>query len=247
MKRAGFTLIELMIVIAIIATIAAIAIPALISAQRSSNERNASASFKSIATAESDFRGNDRDGNQVNDFWTGDVCGLCIIRPLDGTMALMADIPSNGIRLIESAVAGADADTATSFPQYTSQLTAPNRPFTLFGAKAGYVYFAAQADGIVAPPLRTDTDTTAVYGNVHNFDRFAFFVVPTAINVGKLAYAMAQDATIYKLPLNQGYLSNWVGGALMSSIAPVSTGDPAGLDLKNFPTNPGAQGYSKMD
>src|SRR6516165_7868464 len=76
MKRRGFTLIELMIVIAIIAIIAAIAIPGLLSSQRASNERNASTSLKTITAAQADFRANDRDGNHVNDFWTADVKGL---------------------------------------------------------------------------------------------------------------------------------------------------------------------------
>ncbi|HUR39322.1 MAG TPA: prepilin-type N-terminal cleavage/methylation domain-containing protein, partial [Planctomycetota bacterium] len=47
----GFTLIELMIVIAIIAIIAAIAIPGLLSSQRASNERNASTSLKTLTSA----------------------------------------------------------------------------------------------------------------------------------------------------------------------------------------------------
>jgi prepilin-type N-terminal cleavage/methylation domain-containing protein len=63
----GFTLIELMIVIAIIA---AIAIPGLLSSQRASNERSASTSLKTLSTAEAEFRANDRDWNHVNDFWT---------------------------------------------------------------------------------------------------------------------------------------------------------------------------------
>ncbi|HVR83252.1 MAG TPA: type II secretion system protein, partial [Planctomycetota bacterium] len=75
-KKGGFTLIELMIVIAIIAIIAAIAIPGLLSSQRASNERNASTSLKTLTSAEADFRANDRDWNHVNDFWTGDVKGL---------------------------------------------------------------------------------------------------------------------------------------------------------------------------
>ena len=74
--RKGFTLIELMIVIAIIAVIAAIAIPGLLAAQRSSNERNASTSLKTITTAQADFRSNDRDGNRTMDFWTLDVYAL---------------------------------------------------------------------------------------------------------------------------------------------------------------------------
>src|SRR5438093_367005 len=45
-------------------------------AQGASNERNASATLKSFASAEADFRANDRDNNRVNDFWVADVSGL---------------------------------------------------------------------------------------------------------------------------------------------------------------------------
>src|SRR5882672_5751890 len=96
----GFTLIELMIVIAIIAIIAAIAIPGLLSSQRASNERNASTSLKTLTSAEADFRANDRDWNHVNDFWTGDVSGLHYVKSA-GT--------GKEVRLIEEAFANADA------------------------------------------------------------------------------------------------------------------------------------------
>src|SRR6188472_3044327 len=72
----GFTVMEVLIVIVIIAIIAAIAIPGLISSQRSSYERNAATSLKTVMVAEHDFRANDREGNRVNDFWTGDLKGL---------------------------------------------------------------------------------------------------------------------------------------------------------------------------
>jgi prepilin-type N-terminal cleavage/methylation domain-containing protein len=55
-KVLGFTLIELMIVIAIIAIIAAIAIPGLLRARISANEGSASASLRSIASAQEQFR-----------------------------------------------------------------------------------------------------------------------------------------------------------------------------------------------
>jgi hypothetical protein len=43
---------------------------------RASNERNVMTTLKALTSDEGDFRANDRDGNGVNDFWTGDVAGL---------------------------------------------------------------------------------------------------------------------------------------------------------------------------
>ncbi|HEX7902222.1 MAG TPA: hypothetical protein VF950_30965 [Planctomycetota bacterium] len=56
--------------------LAAIIVPGLLSSQRASNERSAAALLKVITSAEADFRGNDRDKNGVQDFWTKDVAGL---------------------------------------------------------------------------------------------------------------------------------------------------------------------------
>lgn len=49
--RRGFTLVEIMIVVAIIALLAAIAIPNLLNARRTANEAAAKASVRSLSTA----------------------------------------------------------------------------------------------------------------------------------------------------------------------------------------------------
>ncbi|MHC4972975.1 MAG: type II secretion system protein [Planctomycetota bacterium] len=63
---AGFTLIELMIVIAIIAIIAAIAIPNLLSARLSSNEAAAIATLRNIISAQAQFQTTGRADENVN-------------------------------------------------------------------------------------------------------------------------------------------------------------------------------------
>jgi len=69
MKK-GFTLIELMIVIAIIAVIAAIAIPNLMRSRQTANEAAAAASCVSIGSAQTNFAAADKDRNGLRDYAT---------------------------------------------------------------------------------------------------------------------------------------------------------------------------------
>ncbi len=67
----GFTLIELMIVVAIIAIIAAIAIPNLLRARLASNESSAIGALRTISSAESAFQssaGSDTDADGTGEF-----------------------------------------------------------------------------------------------------------------------------------------------------------------------------------
>jgi prepilin-type N-terminal cleavage/methylation domain-containing protein len=197
-SRKGFTLIELMIVIAIIAIIAAIAIPGLLSSQRASNERNASTSLKTLSSAEADFRANDRDWNHVNDFWTWNVSGLYTMTSaavLGGTANSTTD-PS--IKLIELSVASADTDPAQ--PATTENVALTN--FAVSSAKAGYWYHALINDltlaGTAEQTYKLDTGGTPAMGSVHNTSKFGFMCFPDSQSAGKYVFIVNENNTIFR-------------------------------------------------
>ncbi len=99
----GFTLIELMIVIAIIAIIAAIAIPNLLSARLNSNETAAIATLRNIISAQSQFQTTaraDENNNGVGEYGTfGEMSGSIGVR---GNAILNPPVLSTAFRTVNA-------------------------------------------------------------------------------------------------------------------------------------------------
>jgi prepilin-type N-terminal cleavage/methylation domain-containing protein len=222
MRRDGFSLIELMIVIAIIAIIAALALPSLVSTQVSANERNASTGLKTVVTSEVDFRANDRENNRIQDFWTGDLSGLY----------RLSDAAGQPLKLIELPVAQMDGTpmAAGSVNGLMGPLLPPS------AAKAGYWVMSLDQDEQVVPPADYRLDTDGTLGAVHNMVRFAFIAYPETYGVaGRKLFLVHESGVIYKRDPGSD--------VALPATQPVEI-QPA---WRNYPNNPPGNGWSKLD
>lgn len=189
----GFTLVELMVVVAVLATLGAVAIPLMGSAARVGRERGAASALKALAAAETDFKSNDRDGTQVKDYWTGDVAGL---HTLAATGTSGARPP---LKLIDLTLAAAD-----SAPLADGAAGGRYQAITAFvkqGPQAGYWYYALVKDPSATPnaAYRQNTGGTPAMGAVHNLDRFAFLAYPDGYpTAGRTAFIINEAGVAWK-------------------------------------------------
>ena len=236
MRKSGFTLIEMLVVVGCVAVVAAILVPGMVSSRRASNERQASTSLRTLASAEADFRANDRDGNRVYDFWTGDVKGLF-------TMTSAADRGASGdrrdppLKLIELQVAAADADA--------SHVSAggENTALAAFASPApfhGHWFGALELDrslpaGDPDAPYRQDTGGAIAMGACHHPTRFGFITFPDSPTSGKYLFLVNENNTEFRSAVT-GTVRN----------GPTPPGLPAGY--RNWPNDDALKSYwSKFD
>jgi prepilin-type N-terminal cleavage/methylation domain-containing protein len=152
-KKSGFTLIELMIVVAIIAIIAAIAIPNLLRSRMSANEASAAGAMRTISTGEVAFQTAafvDTDSDGVGDY---------------GSLAQMGNPDGGGATppYIDQVLAGGQKQgyiftvavtngTATATPAYTCTATPAS------AGRSGYREYFVDESGVI----RFTADGTAV-------------------------------------------------------------------------------------
>ena len=142
----GFTLIELMIVVAIIAIIAAIAIPGMLRARMAANEANAIGSLRTISTAEVQYQSSSLDTtNSISQY--GDLDDLSgAVPPFLDTVLGSEDSVKAGYTFSTAITVGTSAVAARFEATATSQsANLGSRNFYI--DEAGVVYWVPQTDG----------------------------------------------------------------------------------------------------
>jgi prepilin-type N-terminal cleavage/methylation domain-containing protein len=189
MKR-GFTLIELMIVVAIIAVIAAIAIPSLLRARQAANETNAASACKGMASHQAVFRRTDADGNGVQDYWTADVAAFYAMLDGDGNL----------LKYIDVGLAKADF-LPSAFAAFLYGMTYPAGPIggpTNAVPKAGYFYLRMWWDEMGTPYAWDTSPHDGIFNPFNSKSDWALCAFPASYNKdGIRVFIVNSEGVVY--------------------------------------------------
>jgi prepilin-type N-terminal cleavage/methylation domain-containing protein len=160
-KNKGFSLIELLIVVAIILIIAAIAIPNLLRARIASNEASAATSLRTIVTAETAY---------ANAYpQAGYTATIANLGPGAGNTACPATGPTSaGGCLIDAVLAGATTNPKNGYFVAIGGSGAVPEPIFVAGAapanfnQTGVRRFCGMADGVIRQDPNTAGSTTPI-------------------------------------------------------------------------------------
>lgn len=189
-KGPRFTLVEAVVLIVVLLIIGLVTLPGFLEARRKSNESKARSRLHSIATAEADFRANDRNGDKVLDFWTGDVAGLFCLRS-----GPAPDAPS--IKLIELPSAAADIHPSSTY-------SPPITQFSALKPRHGYWMQALRRD-LSDGEVYAKQPGAGATGNNFNSERFGFVTFPDDFpDGGKIAFMINEGNTMFKRQMPSG-------------------------------------------